>query len=164
MTKHIQWDNNFHKKDLIFLKRRELAVSSAPTKVGYIIMMTSDKAGLEQRVWKRTQPQQTRCGSAEAYGWTSCAIESWNRSFLPKTLGWRYLRLVVSSLREDVPKKIASWRWTGRIMTDARELHLSLNLVKLVSNRQRNGKKKARWFTLLQSTLPVREIAGRSNR
>ena len=112
---------HFHKKDLTFLKARWCIV--CPTKVGYIIM-TSDKAGLERKFEaKERNRKQTRCRSLRKYGWTSCpcAIESWNRSLLPKTLGWRYLAWLYPSLARRCYAKLQAFG-DGReeLMTDVR--------------------------------------------
>ncbi len=119
--------------------------------------MTSDK-GLK-RNW--SQRNRNKPWFSEAWmNFAPCAIESWNRSLLPKT--YRYLVAVIL-WREDA-YKIASSVMTKNSWQTFVELHASLssNLVKLVTKSPKKcGKKKARWV-YASSVLPVKETVGRS--
>ena len=164
MTKHIQWTDNSHKKDLIFLKER-VAVSSALPKLAI------PSWPVTRLVWNgSSKPKNVtatnQVWSLGKHGWT-CALAQLNPgnwSFLPKTLGWRYLACCILPWREDALCKIVSLGdATKNSWQTFVELHaLSSNLVKLVEQIAKDrGKKKAKMVYALQPTLPVKETAGR---
>ena len=166
MTKHIQWDGQLSQEGFDILKG-EGGCIVCPTKVGYIIM-TSDKAGLERKFEakerNRNKPGVVLCGSMDelrALAQLNPEIEA----FYQKHWDEDILLGCILPWREDAYAKLQAFG-DGReeLMTDVRgtSAALSSNLVKLVSKSPKKcGKKKARWFTLLQPTLPVKETAGR---
>ena len=159
MTKHIQWDGQLSQEGFDILKG-EGGCIVCPTKVGYIIM-TSDKAGLERKFEakerNRNKPGVVLCGSMDelrALAQLNPEIEA----FYQKHWDEDILLGCILPWREDAYAKLQAFG-DGR-----EELHaLSSNLVKLGSKSPKKcGKKKARWYTPLQLTLPVKETAGRS--
>ena len=166
MTKHIQWDGTLSQEGFDILKG-EGGCIVCPTKVGYIIM-TSDKAGLERKFEakerNRNKPGVVLCGSMDelrALAQLNPEIEA----FYQKHWDEDILLGCILPWREDAYAKLQAFG-DGReeLMTDVRGT--SCFVIKFGKAGEqiakKCGKKKVRWFTLLQPTLPVKETAGRS--
>lgn len=166
MTKHIQWDGQLSQEGFDILKG-EGGCIVCPTKVGYIIM-TSDKAGLERKFEakerNRNKPGVVLCGSMDelrALAQLNPEIEA----FYQKHWDEDILLGCILPWREDAYAKLQAFG-DGReeLMTDVRGT--SCFVIKFGKAGEQIAKemweKKARWFTPLQPTHPVKGTAGRS--